>query len=98
MKKKAYTPQAAAAYATRHILRTYALAPDAFKAMVEAQHNQCAICQRDMGNGKNRHIDHNHATGRVRALLCGNCNLALGYAEDSPKRLRAMADYLERYA
>jgi hypothetical protein len=96
-KKLAY-PAVAAVHALRHLKRTYALEPAAFAAMVEAQGNRCAICDKDMGLGKARHVDHCHVTGRVRALLCHHCNCALGHADDSSERLRAMADYLERHA
>ena len=96
-KRAAYTPAAALRFSERHRQRTYSLSPDAFDAMVAAQQNRCAICDRDMGGGRQRHIDHCHDTGRVRALLCRQCNSALGYAEDSPERLRAMADYIEHH-
>ncbi len=39
--------------------------------------------------------DHDHATGLERGWICSHCNLALGHAKDSPRILRAMADYLE---
>jgi hypothetical protein len=39
-------------------------------------------------------IDHSHLTGRVRGLLCKDCNLILGWVQDDPARLRAMADYV----
>ena len=65
--------------------------------MVAQQDNQCAICGWDMGTSKDRHVDHCHKTGRVRALLCGRCNITIGRTEDEPALLRKMADYLERY-
>lgn len=40
-------------------------------------------------------VDHDHKTGLVRGLLCRNCNLSLGYAQDCAERLRRLADYLE---
>lgn len=41
------------------------------------------------------HIDHDHATGRVRGVLCANCNTSLGLMKDDPSLLRRAADYLE---
>lgn len=71
----------------------------------------CAICDAppdsrrngSWGNGtktaaKRLAIDHSHASGQLRGFLCGNCNRALGLADDSPELLRKMADYLERGA
>lgn len=51
----------------------------------------CEVC----GSDKNLNIDHNHDTGNVRGVLCSNCNLAAGQAQDSPTILRLLADYLE---
>ena len=84
-------------FAIRHVRRTYGIEPEMFAAMVKAQGNACAICGADMGSGKQRHVDHCHTTGRVRALLCGRCNVAIGNARDDPGLLRAMADYIERH-
>jgi hypothetical protein len=40
------------------------------------------------------HVDHCHASGVVRGLLCGQCNILLGAAKDSIETLFAAADYL----
>jgi|SRR6185503_4818109 len=95
--KKADYASRAPEFAVKHRIKTYGLAPAAFAGMVERQQNCCAICHEEMGEGHNRHIDHDHATGRVRELLCSNCNRALGGARDNPDLLRAMAAYVERH-
>lgn len=61
----------------------------------ELQQKQCAICNDPLKREK--HLDHCHATGKVRAWLCRCCNLGLGRFKDNPARLRAAADYLEKH-
>ncbi len=39
-------------------------------------------------------VDHDHDTGTVRGCLCNHCNVAIGHADESADRLRALADYL----
>jgi len=81
----------------RSQLRTkYGLSPEQYEAMLLDA--RCAICgtQEWPGRGNKPHIDHCHTTGRVRGLLCKDCNTALGMFNDDPVRLRAAAAYLER--
>ena len=60
--------------------------------MMVEQANGCAIC----GNSDKRlHVDHDHATGKVRGLLCMECNVSLGKFKDSPELLRKAIVYLE---
>jgi hypothetical protein len=65
-------------------------------AVLLAQHERCAICGTDDWGRKGPQVDHCHKTGRVRGVLCGNCNPGLGRFRDDPALLRAAADYLER--
>ena len=53
--------------------------------------DRCEMC----GSDWKLCIDHNHETGKVRGVLCGNCNSALGLTKDSPELLRKLATYLE---
>ena len=62
--------------------------------MIESQNNKCKVCKTDLEPGKKTHVDHDHATGAVRGILCNHCNLALGLIKDDPKILQAMIDYL----
>jgi polyhydroxyalkanoate synthesis regulator phasin len=72
----------------------YGITGDKFRKILKRQGAKCPICNRDIA--KNPSVDHDHLTGKIRGLICNKCNLAIGNAEDSPTRLRAMADYLER--
>jgi hypothetical protein len=74
----------------------YGITREQFDRLRLSQTGKCAICKRDFSSGKDQHVDHDHQSGRVRGLLCSGCNTALGLMKDSPERLRAAADYLER--
>jgi len=77
----------------------YGVEPGEYAAMLAEQKGKCAICSAVFGEGKGKapHIDHCHATRKVRALLCTKCNTALGLFDDSAPRLREAADYLDRF-
>jgi hypothetical protein len=61
------------------------------------QRGLCAGCGATMTPGLHAHVDHNHGTGEVRALLCRGCNHAIGNALENPDTLRKLARYLERF-
>jgi recombination endonuclease VII len=60
----------------------YGLTVRAFDQMVAWQAGRCVICQGR--TGRRLSVDHCHATGLVRALLCSNCNVGLGNLKDNP--------------
>jgi len=80
-----------------HLKKYYGIALDQYDAMLAAQDNACAICRSTdaMDRWGRFHVDHNHETGVVRGLLCGNCNTALGKMKDDPARLQAAITYLQ---
>lgn len=71
-----------------------------YTAMLSEQGGRCAICRTDDPGGSQRSgsffVDHDHAFGHVRGLLCFRCNRALGILKDSPATFRAAASYLDR--
>jgi hypothetical protein len=80
--------------------KQYGITLDQWESMYEAQGGVCAICKSCEDEKSQRYsnlaVDHCHATGLVRGLLCNACNRAIGFFGDDPKALRSAADYLER--
>lgn len=74
----------------------YGLSVEDFNALLDKQDNRCVICSEKFTSTKHRHVDHCHTTKKVRGLLCQFCNTGLGNFRDSPDRLRAAANYLEK--
>lgn len=58
------------------------------------QKNRCAICAERMVGARNEHLDHDHASGQVRGLLCRLCNAGLGFFRDSSSLLHNASTYL----
>ena len=83
-------------YARRALLKRYGLSAEQFDALLVAQAGRCDICSDPLDDAL--HIDHCHATGSVRGLLCIHCNTGIGKLRDRPALLRAAADYLERHS
>lgn len=76
-------------------LRKYGITLAQYDEMYAAQGGECAICAAT--SDRRLHVDHDHATGAVRSLLCTRCNPGIGYFMDDPALLRAAADYLEAH-
>jgi 5-methylcytosine-specific restriction endonuclease McrA len=75
----------------------YGLTLEEFVEMYSMQDGRCLICGRAFAGQFDPllHVDHDHATGRVRGLLCHVCNKGLGFFGESPERFRRAATYLE---
>jgi hypothetical protein len=78
---------------TYHLKRRYGLTVEEADALLAAQGGVCAICK----TAPAVHVDHDHATGAVRALLCFNCNGGLGQFKDNPLALHAAAYYVQAH-
>lgn len=85
----------------RFDLKKFGLTLEDYRQMFEAQGGACAICRTTSpgGRGKTRTlaVDHCHATGKVRALLCHRCNGALGMVSDREEILSGMIEYVRKY-
>jgi hypothetical protein len=72
-------------------LRRYGLTREAVDQLRRDQGNACGIC----GDPDPQHLDHDHATGRIRKLLCQRCNQGLGLFRDEPYLLQVAALYVK---
>lgn len=88
---RAYYRAHKAEQAATAMLRKYGITRDDYQSLVTAQGGRCAICDLDATLA----VDHRHADGRVRGLLCSACNFLIGHGKDDPSLLRRAADYLE---
>jgi hypothetical protein len=73
-----------------HLRRRYGIGEKAFQELLAEQGGVCAIC----GTPDPQHLDHDHRTGRVRGILCFNCNGGLGQFRDDQSRLAGAITYL----
>lgn len=74
--------------------RTFGISADEFDAMLEAQGGVCAICRQRPEREASLHVDHCHRTGRIRGILCVNCNQGIGKLGEDPELFRRAAEYL----
>ncbi|MFE2997971.1 endonuclease VII domain-containing protein [Nocardia sp. NPDC059246] len=80
----------------KHIRETYGLTPDEYWELYEAQEGCCYICGRFRAKDRKKlSVDHCHKTGRVRGLLCQQCNRdVLGHFRDDVTAFERGRDYL----
>ena len=69
-----------------------------YDRLLVKQEGLCAVCRqketrRIRGKVIRLSVDHDHDTGRVRGLLCGSCNVALGLLGDDQATIEALARY-----
>jgi len=67
-------------------LRRYKLTEEEWEKLPK----KCEAC----GSTERLHIDHDHDTGKVRGILCGPCNSALGYLNDRAERVYWLYRYI----
>jgi hypothetical protein len=83
--------------------RNYGITQADYERMKKAQGYLCHLCGGEgfLMDSKRHHqtlcVDHDHDTGKVRKLLCHNCNRALGLLKDDPSLMRKAAEYIEQH-
>lgn len=82
-------------------LRRYGITPERYAEMLAEQNGVCLLCGlppagEGHGTSSRLHVDHDHVTGKVRGLLCNNCNRGLGYLADDPVLMLKAAEYVKR--
>jgi recombination endonuclease VII len=89
----------------KHLKEYYDLTLENYQRMLEGQQGLCACCSKSETSFDKKHqtlrrlnVDHCHKTGKIRGLLCGRCNRALGLLEDDPELVKALLRYIDHYA
>ena len=78
--------------------RLYNITLEDYDKMFSKQNGCCTICNRHQSEFKKAlAVDHCHVTGLVRGLLCSDCNLILGNAQDKIEILVNAIDYLKYF-
>ncbi len=84
-------------YKAHKLMYVYKLSIEDYNELFNQQEGKCRICSKEF-NIKDPHdvcIDHSHATGKVRGILCRKCNLGLGAFDDDIGKLLCVIKYLE---
>ncbi len=80
-------------YSLKH---AYGLSVADFNNILVAQDYKCAICKTDLTKLR-PNVDHCHASGQIRGILCTFCNTLLGNAKDSLEILQKAIEYLNHF-
>jgi hypothetical protein len=87
-----------AANKDRLVAEKYGLTLEEYQQMLDATEGKCPICSVELvfeGKSAARAcVDHDHATGKIRGIVCSRCNLLIGKAKDDAALLMRAAEYL----
>jgi len=76
---------------------SYGITLEDYNEMLAIQNGVCAICNQSCTTGRRLCVDHDHKTGKVRGLLCNDCNSGIGKLKDSSEILKNAANYLDKH-
>jgi|SRR6267142_1728705 len=72
----------------------YGISFEDYHRFLDLQNGVCAVCK-NPPNKRSLDVDHNHITGKIRGLLCNDCNVALGRVKESIQILNSLIVYLQ---
>ena len=82
----------------RMLLKKHGLCRDKYNKIIEEQEGRCPICLDSIVEGKRRpHVDHDHKTKMVRAILCNGCNTGIAALRENVGILYRAIKYIERF-
>jgi len=81
----------------RYLLKLYGITEIEYNELFLKQNGKCAICKDEQHGRFKLSVDHNHKTGKVRGLLCGQCNYAIGLLNDNKDNCLNAYEYLKEY-
>lgn len=84
-----------------HLKDSHNISIERFKELEKGQDGVCAICFRPASGNhiltSRLFVDHNHQTGKIRGLLCGLCNTAIGHFKEDITILHSAISYLNKH-
>ena len=94
--KKEYTKTHKKETKNLNLKRCYGITIEQYNQMFNVQEGKCKVCGKHQSElYQPLGVDHNHTTGKVRGLLCPNCNSILGHAKDNTDTLQKVIIYLK---
>ena len=94
-KKREQTSERKEYHWETNIKKKYGIDSVSYYKLLEEQNGVCAICFSTCVLNEKLSVDHCHDTGKVRGLLCNNCNTGLGKFKDNIKLLESSVLYLK---
>jgi len=100
--RKKYPERVISSHKRYNLNKKYGITLEQYEEMVAKQDNKCAICNKKetvslRGKLANLSVDHCHKTGKIRSLLCQNCNRALGMLKENYGNFINAILYLTKY-
>jgi hypothetical protein len=80
-----------------NLKKSFGISLQNYKDKLKEQNNVCAICFKPELAARDLAVDHCHTTGKIRGLLCTNCNKLLGHAKDNVEILQSAINYLNKH-